>query len=198
MLTDLPNLLTLTRIATIPFLVVSIALQNNAASAVGCVIYIIACVTDYFDGMLARRWKQNSEIGRMMDPIADKLLVGALLMALAGYGRLVDGSVFAAIIILIREILISGLREYMASQDQTLPSSRLAKWKTGIQMIAIGFLMAGSANGAWQVTSFGSALQLGALLLWLSVIPTVLSGWRYLTTGVTYMLGVTNRERLSR
>ncbi|GBQ84285.1 CDP-diacylglycerol--glycerol-3-phosphate 3-phosphatidyltransferase [Asaia krungthepensis] len=195
MLTDLPNILTLLRIASIPVLVALIAFASPLADGIACILYVAACITDYLDGMLARRWKQGSELGRMMDPIADKLLVGALLLALAGYGRLTDGALFAAIIILIREIMVSGLREYMASQRATLPSTRLAKWKTGIQMVAIGFLLAGDAMPRQIGLGMISFTQLGALMLWISVVPTVLSGWGYLVTGLSRMMGSgTNRS----
>lgn len=195
MLTDLPNILTLLRIASIPLLVALIAMSNPVCDAIACVLYIAACITDYLDGMLARRWKQGSELGRMMDPIADKLLVGSLLLALAGYGRLVHGALFAAIIILIREIMVSGLREYMASQRATLPSTRLAKWKTGIQMVAIGCLLAGDEMPRMIGLGMISFTGVGALLLWVSVIPTVMSGWGYLVTGLSRMMGSgTNRS----
>ncbi|GBQ15299.1 CDP-diacylglycerol--glycerol-3-phosphate 3-phosphatidyltransferase [Swaminathania salitolerans] len=190
MLTDLPNILTLLRIGSIPVLIALIAVDAAWADAAACLLYIAACITDYLDGMLARRWQQGSELGRMMDPIADKLLVGALLLALAGYGRLVDGALFAAIVILVREIMVSGLREYMASQAATLPSTRLAKWKTGIQMVAIGFLLAGDAMPREIGLGFVSFPALGSMLLWISVVPTVLSGWGYLVTGVSRMVSV--------
>lgn len=189
MLTDLPNILTLLRIASIPLLVALIAMSSPVADAVACVLYVAACITDYLDGMLARRWKQGSELGRMMDPIADKLLVGSLLLALAGYGRLIDGALFAAIIILIREIMVSGLREYMASQRATLPSTRLAKWKTGIQMVAIGCLLAGDTMPGMIGLGAVSFTMVGAMMLWVSVIPTVMSGWGYLVTGISRMMG---------
>ncbi|BAT19498.1 MULTISPECIES: CDP-diacylglycerol--glycerol-3-phosphate 3-phosphatidyltransferase [Asaia] len=189
MLTDLPNILTLLRIASIPVLIALIAFNNAWTDGIACVLYIAACITDYLDGMLARRWKQGSELGRMMDPIADKLLVGALLLALAGYGRLVDGALFAAIIILVREIMVSGLREFMASQRATLPSTRLAKWKTGIQMVAIGCLLAGDVMPRQIGLGAISFTHLGAVMLWVSVVPTVMSGWGYLVTGLAKMLG---------
>ncbi|WP_025885982.1 CDP-diacylglycerol--glycerol-3-phosphate 3-phosphatidyltransferase [Asaia prunellae] len=189
MLTDLPNILTLLRIASIPLLIALIAIGNPVTDGIACLVYIAACITDYFDGMLARRWKQGSELGRMMDPIADKLLVGALLLTLAGYGRLVYGALFAAVIILIREIMVSGLREFMASQSTTLPSTRLAKWKTGIQMVAIGCLLAGDAMPRMIGLGVLSFSTIGAILLWFSVIPTVLSGWGYLVKGLSRMMG---------
>jgi len=189
MLMALPNILTLLRIAAIPVLVLLIAIRAPAADLAACVLYIAACITDYLDGMLARRWKQNSDLGRMMDPIADKLLVGALLLALAGYERLPYGALFAAIIIMLREIMVSGLREYMATQKATLPSTRLAKWKTGIQMVAIGFLLAGDSTARLLGIAGLPVSLIGAAFLWFSVGPTVISGWGYLSAGITRMTG---------
>ncbi|MCQ9154370.1 CDP-diacylglycerol--glycerol-3-phosphate 3-phosphatidyltransferase [Acidomonas methanolica] len=189
MLTDLPNVLTLLRIASIPVLVALVAMRAPMSDLLACLVYIAACITDYLDGMLARRWKQNSDLGRMMDPIADKLLVGSLLLTLAGYGRLPYGALFAAIIILLREILVSGLREYMATQRANLPSTRLAKWKTAIQMVAIGFLLAGDSTGALLGLKKVPVALIGAVLLWISVGPTVISGWGYLMAGLARMTG---------
>ena len=187
MLTDLPNILTLLRIGSIPVLVGLMAFHSPLTDTIACVLYAAACITDYLDGALARRWHQFSELGRMMDPIADKLLVGALLLALAGFDHLPLYSLYAAIIIMLREILVSGLREYMASQRETLPSTRLAKWKTGIQMVAIGFLIAGDDTAIFLHIPFLPAAKIGACMLWISVIPTVLSGWGYLTAGFARM-----------
>lgn len=194
MLTDLPNVLTLLRIAAIPVLVALLALHSALGNVAACVVYTAACITDYLDGALARRWQMLSELGRMMDPIADKLLVGALLLALAGLTVLPVFSLYAAIIIMLREILVSGLREYMASQRETLPSTRLAKWKTGIQMIAIGFLIGGDKAAVALHLSFLPATLIGGILLWISVIPTVLSGWGYLTVGLSRMMASDPRK----
>ncbi|QDH17815.1 CDP-diacylglycerol--glycerol-3-phosphate 3-phosphatidyltransferase [Swingsia samuiensis] len=187
MLTDLPNILTLLRIASIPVLVGLLSFHSPYARLGAFIVYVFACVTDYYDGALARRWHLSSDLGRMMDPIADKLLVGSLLLALAGLTHLPIFSIYAAILIMIREILVSGLREYMAHQSLTLPSSRLAKWKTGIQMIAIGFLVAGDETAQLIQCSFLHASLVGGVLLWLSVIPTIVSGWRYLTVSLSQM-----------
>ena len=145
MLTDLPNLLTLSRIAAIPLLVVLVALRQPAADLAACVLFSTAAITDYFDGKLARGRRQQSDIGRMLDPIADKLLVGAALMMLVGQGRLSDWGLYPAIVIMLREILVSGLREYLAAIRIGLPVTPLAKWKTGFQMGALGTLLAGDS-----------------------------------------------------
>lgn len=187
MLTDLPNLLTLLRIAAIPALVGLVAIQNQVACVVAFALYIAACITDYFDGALARSRKQTSDLGRMMDPIADKLLVGALLLVLAGTQQLRFYALFAAILIMLREIAISGLREYMASRHETVPSTQLAKWKTAIQMFAIGFLVLGNKGGAALHLTVIPLTSIGSVLLWVSVVPTLVSGWGYLRAGFSRM-----------
>lgn len=183
---NLPNLLTLFRILVIPLLIGCLAGGGIWADIAFC-LYVGACVTDYLDGALARRQGLTSDLGRMMDPIADKLLVGSLLLALAGLGGLHFWSLYAAILIMLREILISGLREYMASQNQTIPSTRLAKWKTGIQMVAIGLLILGQGG----ISPFHDVARyfgfMGAVLLWLSVIPTLLTGTGYLKATMARM-----------
>ncbi|MXV36291.1 MULTISPECIES: CDP-diacylglycerol--glycerol-3-phosphate 3-phosphatidyltransferase [unclassified Saccharibacter] len=187
MLTDLPNLLTLLRIAAIPVLVGLVATQNQTACIVAFGVYIAACITDYFDGALARSRKQTSDLGRMMDPIADKLLVGAMLLVLAGTQQLQLCALYAAIIIMLREIAISGLREFMASRRETVPSTRLAKWKTAIQMFAIGFLVLGDRGGEVLHLSWLPLTMIGSVLLWVSVVPTLVSGWGYLRAGFSRM-----------
>ena len=114
----------------------------------GCVLFTAAALTDWLDGHVARRWSQQSELGRFLDPIADKLLVAATLFMLTAFGRLPAGALLPALVILCREILVSGLREYLAELRVGLPVSRLAKWKTAIQMTAIGFLIVGEAGPA--------------------------------------------------
>lgn len=137
MLTDLPNVLTISRIVAIPIVVVFAAWGTPQTDAAACVLFILAGITDYFDGKLARSRHQLSDFGRMFDSIADKLLVGACLMVLAGFARLPYLSLWPAIVILCREILVSGMREYLAERRASLPVTRLAKWKTGFQMTAI-------------------------------------------------------------
>ena len=136
MLTDLPNVLTLSRIVAIPLLVALVAIDAPAADLVACIIFSAAAITDYFDGMLARARLQQSDLGRMLDPIADKLLVGAVLMMLVGQNRLSALGLYPAIVIMLREILVSGLREYLAGIRVGLPVTRLAKWKTGFPSAA--------------------------------------------------------------
>ncbi|GBQ94064.1 CDP-diacylglycerol--glycerol-3-phosphate 3-phosphatidyltransferase [Acetobacter nitrogenifigens DSM 23921 = NBRC 105050] len=187
MITDLPNLLTLSRIVAIPVLVALVAMARPGADAAACLLFIAAAVTDYFDGQLARSWKMQSDLGRMMDPIADKLLVGASLMTLAGMGRLPFDSLWPAIVILCREILVSGLREYLAATRISLPVTRLAKWKTGFQMTAIGFLLAGDSTGALLGMPWLHVGMCGAVMLWIAAVLTLITGWDYLNAGLRHV-----------
>jgi cardiolipin synthase (CMP-forming) len=186
MLTDLPNLLTLSRIAAIPLLVACVALRSPGGDLAACVVFSMAAITDWFDGHLARRWRQHSELGRMLDPIADKLLVGATLMLLAGLGRLSDLGLLPAIVILLREILVSGLREYLANLRVGLPVTRLAKWKTGFQMGALGTLLAGNSTARLLHVPLPVG-AIGEAMLWVAAGLTLLTGWDYLTTGLRHL-----------
>jgi cardiolipin synthase len=183
---DLPNLLTLSRIAAIPVLILCVVLRTPWGDLAACVVFSLAAITDWVDGHLARRWMQHSELGRMLDPIADKLLVGASLMLLAGLGRLSELGLLPAIIILLREILVSGLREYLASLRIGLPVTRLAKWKTGFQMGALGTLLAGDSTAALLHVPLPVGI-IGEAMLWVAAGLTLLTGWDYLTTGLRHI-----------
>jgi len=186
MLTDLPNVLTLSRIAAIPLLVVLVAVKSPGADLAGCVIFSTAAITDYFDGKLARSRRQQSDLGRMLDPIADKLLVGATLMLLVGQHRLSDPGLYPAIVIMLREILVSGLREYLAGIRVGLPVTRLAKWKTGFQMGALGVLLAGDTTADLLHIGFLPVSLLGESMLWIAALLTLITGWDYLTAGLRH------------
>ena len=146
MMSDLPNILTLSRIGAIPVLVLLVAMGAPWADLLAALLFAAAAITDYLDGRLAREMLQLSDFGRMLDPIADKLLIGATLMALVGFGHLPGLGIYPAIVIMLREILVSGLREYLAEIRIGLPVTRLAKWKTGVQMLALGLLLLGSGG----------------------------------------------------
>ena len=189
MLTDLPNLLTLSRIVAIPLLVVLVALRDPAADFAACVLFSSAAITDYFDGRLARMRRQQSDLGRMLDPIADKLLVGAALMMLVGQGRLSTWALYPAIVIMLREILVSGLREYLAGIRIGLPVTGLAKWKTGFQMGALGTLLAGNSSAHLLHLSFIPVGMIGEAMLWVAAGLTLWTGWDYLTAGLRHASG---------
>jgi cardiolipin synthase len=180
---SLPNLLTFSRILVIPIIVGLFWVEGNGARWVACLLFTLAGVTDYLDGYLARSWRQQSQLGMLLDPIADKLLVGAALMALAGFGRIHGLLLLPAIIILCREILVSGLREFLASLNVGLPVTRLAKWKTGIQMVAIGFLIVGDA-GTWVIAY---TVEIGQIGLWLAAVLTLVTGYDYLREGLRHI-----------
>ncbi len=186
MLTDLPNVLTLSRIAAIPLMVALVALETPAGDLGACIVFALAGITDYFDGMLARARDQHSDLGRMLDPIADKLLVGAALMVLVGHGRVSALGLYPAIVIMLREILVSGLREYLAGIRIGLPVTRLAKWKTGFQMGALGTLLAGNTGAALLGLAPLPVSVIGEIMLWVAAALTLITGWDYLTAGLRH------------
>jgi len=149
--------------------------------------YLYACITDFLDGYLARSRKQQSPFGEMLDPIADKLLVGALLLVLVGIGRIEGIDMLPALIILCREIVVSGLREYLARLNVGMPVTRLAKWKTTLQMVALGFLIVGDVG-----PRFGplAATDIGLWGLWLAAVLTLMTGYDYLRASLRHVVGV--------
>ncbi len=181
-LKSLPNLLTLSRILVIPAVVATFYVPGEPARWFACALFSAAGLTDWLDGRLARRWEQQSELGRFLDPIADKLLVSATLLMLTAFGRLPEGTLLPALVILCREILVSGLREYLAGVRAGLPVSRLAKWKTMIQMVAIGVLIVGDAG-----PGFLPLKAIGAALLWAAALLTLVTGYDYLRAGISHI-----------
>lgn len=186
---SLPNILTYARIAAVPLVVLCFFVEGRLQSTdtarwAAVAIFVVASITDFFDGYLARIWKQTSNIGRMLDPIADKLLVSACLLLLAADGTIAGWALWAAIIILCREILVSGLREYLASLKVSVPVSRLAKWKTTVQMFSIVFLLAGPAGN--KVIPY--ATEFGLVMLWVAAILTLWTGWDYFRAGLKHVI----------
>ena len=184
---NVPNVLTLSRIAAIPVLVALAALHRPGGDLAACFVFALAGITDWLDGRLARQHKIHSELGRMLDPIADKLLVGATLMTLAGLGRLPGYGLYPAIVILCREILVSGLREYLAGLAVGLPVTRLAKWKTGLQMAALGTLLAGNSGASVLGLGWLPVGGIGQAMLWAAAALTLVTGWDYLTAGLRHV-----------
>jgi cardiolipin synthase (CMP-forming) len=150
---------------------------------VAVVIFISAGVTDVLDGYYARKRGEQSAFGRMLDPIADKLLVASCLLMLAADGTIRGWSLWAAIVILCREILVSGLREYLAGLRVSVPVTQFAKWKTTLQLVAVGFLIAGEAGDAVVPV----VTPIGLALLWLSALLTLYTGWDYFRAGVRHL-----------
>ncbi len=178
----LPNYLTFMRILVIPGVVASFSFPGMLAAWIGCGLFIAASVTDYFDGYLARKFKSTSSLGRIFDPIADKLLVAATLLMMAAYDRLGYTGLWPAVVILCREVLVSGLREFLAEIRVGLPVTRLAKWKTGIQMAAIPMLMV--ADFSPWFCYFG---EVGEILIWIAALLTVITGYDYLRAGLKHL-----------
>jgi cardiolipin synthase len=177
----LPNVLTYGRILAVPIVAAClIGFDGPAARWTALAIFILAGITDYLDGYLARAWSQQSALGRMLDPIADKLLVAAALLVLVAIRTIAGWSLWAAIVILCREILVSGLREYLADLRVSVPVSKVAKYKTTLQLVAIGFLIAGPAGDVLIPGTTG----IGLLLLWISALLTIYTGWDYMRAGL--------------
>lgn len=190
MLFSLPNLLTLSRIAVIPVLVGLFYVEGEVWRWVACGLFSAAGITDYFDGRFARSRSQVTTIGVFLDPIADKLLVAAVILMLVAFDRISGLVVLPALVILCREVLVSGLREFLAGLHVGVPVSRLAKWKTMLQMLALGFLIVGDAGPvAVPVTLIG---ETG---LWLAAFLTLVTGYDYLVTGLRHMNASTPARR---
>ena len=183
-----PNLLTYARIAAVPAVVACLYWQDILQGGlwlrwVAVMIFISAGVTDALDGYFARKRGEQSAFGRMLDPIADKLLVASCLLMLAADGTIRGWSLWAAIVILCREILVSGLREYLAELRVSVPVTQLAKWKTTLQLVAVGFLIAGKAGDVILPV----VTPIGLTLLWLSALLTLYTGWDYFRAGVRHL-----------
>jgi cardiolipin synthase len=186
---SLPNILTYARIAAVPAVVACMYWSDILQGGlwlrwVALALFIAAAITDFLDGYFARIWGQQSNFGRMLDPIADKLLVASCLLMLAADDTIRGWSLWAAIVILSREILVSGLREYLAELRVSVPVTRLAKWKTTAQLVAIGFLLAGKAGD--QIIPVVTLT--GLTLLWLSALLTLYTGWDYFQAGVRHLM----------
>ena len=186
---SIPNLLTYGRILCVPLIVLCFFVEgklegSDFARWVALWIFVIASLTDFLDGYLARIWNQTSNIGRMLDPIADKLLVASILLLVAADGTIAGWSLWAAIIILCREILVSGLREYLAALKVSVPVTRIAKWKTTAQLVAIAFLLAGPAGD--KVLPYTT--ELGIALLWIAALLTIYTGYDYFRAGLKHIV----------
>ncbi len=169
--TDIPNYLTYGRIIAIPFIIVLALWGSDMLRWVALVLFALAAITDFFDGYLARKWGTVSPIGQMLDPIADKLLVGALLIAFAYDGTFSKFDLIPAIAIMMREIFISGLREFLGNKKIILPVSMLAKYKTTVQLVALGLLFA-----LPMMPVFG---LISDIFLWVAAALTLWTGWSY-------------------
>jgi CDP-diacylglycerol--glycerol-3-phosphate 3-phosphatidyltransferase/cardiolipin synthase len=178
---SLPNVLTYLRILAVPAIVLCLLLiKGDAGRWWALTVYIGACITDWLDGYLARVWHQQSTLGRMLDPIADKLLVGTTLLMLTHDNTIDASHVAAAVIILCREILVSGLREFLAELNVRVHVTQLAKWKTTMQMIALGVLLAGPAGDK----IVPGVTWTGLVMLWVAALLTLWTGYDYLKAAI--------------
>jgi len=188
MLKKIPNILTIGRIILVPFFVLAFYLPGFYGDLTAFVIFVIASFTDFLDGMLARMMGEESKLGELLDPIADKIIVATALILLVMDGTIRHYEVIAAIIILTREILISGLREFLAKGQIKLPVSNLAKLKTFLQMLAIALLLTGETGNKILNFEDYNAQTIGIILLWLSAFLTLYTGYEYLRKGIDHAM----------
>lgn len=181
---DLPNILTLSRMAMLPIIIGLFYIPGAWAAWTALVIYTAACITDFLDGYLARTMKTESQLGKFLDPISDKIFIGSLLLTFAAFDRLEGVWLIPAIVILMREFLVSGLREFLGPQNVQIPVSKLAKWKTTVQMVTMGFLLMGDYGDV--VVPY--TLEIGQWGLAAAALLTVITGWGYLKTGVKHIV----------
>jgi cardiolipin synthase len=181
---NLPNNLTYGRLVAVPVVAALLLWGGNGARWLALLLFIVAAITDFFDGYLARKWGQQSALGRMLDPIADKVLVAVILLVLAADRTISGWHIWAAIIILSREVLVSGLREFLAELRVSVPVTKVAKWKTTVQLLAIGFLIAGPAGDKIMphVSDFGLAG------LWVAAALTLYTGYDYFRAGIGHVM----------
>ena len=184
----IPNILTIGRIIIVPFFVISFFLPGFYGEIIPFLLFILASFTDFLDGLLARLYKEESKLGELLDPIADKIIVSAALILLVMNGTIQNYEVIAAIIILTREILISGLREFLADVQVKIPVSSLAKGKTFIQMFSIAILLTGETGN--KIINFEdyNAQTVGIILLWLSAFLTLYTGYDYVRKGFEHVI----------
>ena len=194
MLKIIPNLLTIGRILIVPFFVLAFYLPGFYGDLTALILFIIASFTDFLDGMLARLLGQESKLGELLDPIADKIIVATALILLVMDGTIRNYEVIAAIIILTREILISGLREFLAKGKIRLPVSNLSKLKTVLQMLSIGLLLSGeTGNKIINIYNY-NAQTIGIIFLWLSAVLTLFTGYNYIRKGIDHAISEDSKD----
>jgi len=194
MLKKIPNILTIGRIIIVPFFVLAFYLPGFYGDLTACVLFVIASFTDFLDGMLARMMREESKLGELLDPIADKIIVATALILLVMDGTIRHYEVIAAIIILTREILISGLREFLAKGQIKLPVTNLAKLKTFLQMVALALLLTGETGNRILNFQDYNAQTIGIIMLWLSAFLTLYTGYEYLRKGIDHAISEDNKN----
>ena len=194
MLKKIPNILTIGRIIIVPFFVLAFYLPGFYGDLTAFALFVVASFTDFLDGMLARMMGEESKLGELLDPIADKIIVATALILLVMSGTIRHYEVIAAIIILTREILISGLREFLAIGQIKLPVTNLAKLKTFLQMVAISLLLTGETGNKILNFQDYNAQTIGIILLWLSAFLTLYTGYEYLRKGIDHAMSEDNKK----
>ena len=190
----IPNILTIGRIIIVPIFVLTFFIPGFFGDLIPFFLFAIASFTDYLDGLLARIFKEESKLGELLDPIADKILVAAALILLVMNGTIKNYEVIAAIIILTREILISGLREFLAKGQITMQVTSLSKLKTFIQMISIAILLTGESGNKLINFQDYNAQTIGIVLLWLSAFLTLYTGYDYLRRGIDHAINEDRKD----
>ncbi len=190
----IPNYLTIGRIIIVPIFVFAFYLPGFYGDVIPFALFVIASFTDFLDGLLARMFKEESKLGELLDPIADKIIVATALILLVMDGTIKNYEVIAAIIILTREVLISGLREFLAKGSVKLPVSNLAKLKTVLQMVSIGLLLSGDTGN--KIINFQNynAQTIGIIFLWLSAFLTLFTGYDYMRKGIDHAMSEDNKD----
>jgi len=194
MLKKIPNILTIGRIIIVPFFVLAFYLPGFYGDLTAFTLFVIASFTDFLDGMLARMMGEESKLGELLDPIADKIIVATALILLVMSGTIRHYEVIAAIIILTREILISGLREFLAKGQIKLPVTNLAKLKTFLQMLSIALLLTGETGNKILNFQDYNAQTIGIILLWLSAFLTLYTGYEYLRRGIDHAMSEDSKK----
>ena len=190
----IPNILTIGRIIIVPIFVLTFFIPGFFGDLIPFFIFVLASFTDYLDGLLARIFKEESKLGELLDPIADKIIVAAALILLVMNGTIKNYEVIAAIIILTREILISGLREFLAKTSVSIQVTSLAKLKTLFQMLAIAILLTGESGNKLINFQDYNAQTIGIILLWLSAFLTLYTGYEYLRKGIDHAISEDNKD----
>ena len=190
----IPNILTIGRIIIVPIFVLSFFIPGFFGDLIPFFLFVLASFTDFLDGLLARLFKEESKLGELLDPIADKILIAAALILLVMNGTIKNYEVIAAIIILTREILISGLREFLAKGSIKMPVTSLSKLKTFLQMLSIAILLTGESGN--KIINFQdyNAQTIGIILLWLSSFLTLYTGYEYLRKGIDHAISEDSKD----
>ena len=190
----IPNILTIGRIIIVPIFVLSFFIPGFFGDLIPFFLFVLASFTDFLDGLLARLFKEESKLGELLDPIADKILVAAALILLVMNGTIKNYEVIAAIIILTREILISGLREFLAKGSVKMPATSLSKLKTFLQMLSISILLTGASGNKLINFQDYNAQTIGIILLWLSSFLTLYTGYEYIRKGIDHAISEDNKS----